>query len=108
MESEFQTFTYLKAVNENNCIIGSTRGYIKNGTSYIGKTFVRPDYQGTGIGSKLIAALESINKAYRYEINSSIRCQQNINLYEKLGYIRFKETKTEDNGFVFLQKEVEW
>lgn len=105
LEKEFQTFTYLKAIDENDRIIGSTRGYVKDGTSYIGKTFVHPNHQGKGVGSQLIMELESINTAPRYEINSSIRCPQNIKLYEKLGYVRFKETRTENNGFVFLQKQ---
>lgn len=81
-------------------------GYsIKDGTSYIGKTLVHPDYQGKGIGTKMIGMLELINKAPRYEINTSIRCPQNIMLYERLGYVRFKETKTENNGFIYLEKK---
>jgi hypothetical protein len=49
LEEEFQKFTFLKAVDENENIIGSSRGYIENGTSYIGKTFVHPDFQGKGM-----------------------------------------------------------
>jgi len=62
--------------------------------------------QGKGIGTQLIRALEFINKAPRYEINASIRCPKNISLYEYLGFIRFRETKTENNGFVYLEKLV--
>ena len=104
LEEEIKTFTFLKALDELGKIIGSTRGYIKDGTSYIGKTFVHPDFQGQGIGSKMITELERMNHASRYEINSSIRCPQNIRLYEYLGFKKFKETKTEDNGFVYLEK----
>lgn len=104
LEKEFQSFTYLKAIDDNGLIIGSTRGHIEGNTSYIGKTFVYPDYQGKGIGTKMIRMLEEINKAPRYEINASIRCPQNIRLYVRLGYVRFKETKTENNGFVYLEK----
>lgn len=106
LEKEYQTNIFLKAVDEEDKIIGSIRGYIKDGTSYIGKTFVHPDYQGKGIGTKLIHTLGTINQAPRYEINASIRCPQNIRLYEKLGFVRFKETKTENNGFVYLEKFV--
>lgn len=104
LEEEFQKFTFLKAVDENGNIIGSTRGYIENKTSYVGKTFVHPDFQGKGIGTQLIGTLESINKAPRYEINASIRCPQNISLYERLGFVRFREIMTENNGFVYLEK----
>lgn len=104
LEKEYETFTFLKMVNEEGRIIGSIRGHVENGTSYIGKTFIHPDYQGKGLGTRLIRTLEQKNTAPRYEINASIRCPQNIRLYERLGYTRFKETKTENNGFVYLEK----
>lgn len=105
LEEEYKTFVFLKVVADDGKIIGSIRGHVKDGTSYIGKTFVHPDYQGRGIGTKMIGTLEEINKAPRYEINASIRCPQNIRLYERLGYVKFKEIKTENNGFVYLEKK---
>lgn len=104
LKAEYKTWTFLKVLNDEGRIIASTRGHTENGTSYIGKTFVHPDYQGRGIGTQMILALERINIAPRYEINASIRCPQNIRLYERLGYVRFKETRTENNGFVYLEK----
>lgn len=104
LEEEYQTYTYFKAIDEKGQIIGSIRGYIENDTSYIGRTVVHPYYQGQGIGTAMIKRLEQINTAPRYEINSSIRCPGNIRLYERLGYKKFKETKTENNGFVYLEK----
>ena len=105
LKKEFQSYTFLKAIDDSGCIIGSTRGSVKGNTSYIGKTFVHPTYQGKGIGTQLILMLESLNVASRYEINASVRCPQNIKLYESLGYKRFKEIQTENNGFVYLEKE---
>ena len=55
----------------------------------------------------MIRTLEQMNIAPRYEINASIRCPKNIRLYEKLGYVRFKETRTGNNGFVYLEKNKE-
>lgn len=104
LEEEYKTFLFLKAVDDEGKIIGSIRGYVKDGTSYIGKTLVHPNHQGRGIGTKMIGSLEQLHKAPRYEINASIRCPRNIRLYERLGYVRFKETKTESNGFVYLEK----
>lgn len=104
VQKEFEYMIFLKAVDENGRIIGSTRGFCEGGTSYVRTTSVHPDYQGKGIGSKLIQALEEENTAPRYEISASIRCPQNIRLYEKLGFVRFKEIKTKNNGFVYLEK----
>lgn len=106
LEEEFQQFIFLKVIDDNDNIIGSIRGYIKDGTSYIGKTFVHPNLQSQGIGTQMIKTLESINVAPRFEINASIRCPKNIRLYEDLGYVRFKETKTENNGFIYLEKHI--
>lgn len=104
LDEEFSVRVFLKALDENGTIIGSTRGYIENGTSYIGMTFLHPDFQGQGIGTRLIRTLETMNQAPRYEINASTRCPQNIRLYERLGYVRFREVHTDNNGFVFLEK----
>ncbi len=62
LKKEYQTDIFLKAVNDEGEIIGSIRGYIENGTSYIGKTFVHSDYQGKGIGIRLIRTLEKMNR----------------------------------------------
>lgn len=97
----------VKAVNEKGRIIGSIRGHREGDTFYIGKTFVCPEEQGKGIGTCMIETLEAQNPAPRYEINASIRCPQNIRLYERLGFVRFKETRTENNGFVYLEKYTE-
>lgn len=104
LEKEYETFVFLKAVDSEGKIIGSIRGHIEGNTSYIGKTLVHPKHQGNGIGTAMIRTLEEWNKAPRYEINASIRCPQNIRLYERLGYVRFKEIRTENNGFVYLEK----
>lgn len=106
LEKEFETFTFLKALDEKGEIIGSSRGYVKDRTSYIDKTFVHPDYQGQGAGTKMIAVLEKMNPAPRYEIYASIRCPQNIKLYERLGFVRFRETHMENNGHVYMEKLV--
>lgn len=104
LKEEYEKYTFLKVVDVTGKIVGSIRGYIENDTSYIGKTLVHPEYQGQGIGTKMIRKLEEINRALRYEINASIRCPENVRLYERLGYVKFKEIRTENNGFVYLEK----
>lgn len=106
LAEEFKTCVCLVAMDDSGRIIGSTRGSLQDGTSHIGRTFVHPDEQGKGIGTRLIRALETLNPAQRYEISSSIRCPRNISLYEHLGYVPFQTILTETNGFVSLEKTV--
>ena len=54
VQNEYDNGTRLKVLDDNNRIIGSVRGYIENGTLYIGKLFVHPFWQGKGIGTKLL------------------------------------------------------
>ena len=40
----------------------------------------------------------------RYELFTSTRSISNIRLYERLGYIKFKEAVSQELQFVYLQK----
>lgn len=102
---EYQKGIILKAVEEDNTIIGSVRGYLSNGTVSIGKLMVHPRKQGQGIGTKLLLAIEKEYPNQRYELFTSTRSTKNIELYEKLGYRIFDEKKiTEELKFVYLEK----
>lgn len=102
---EYQKGIILKAVEEDNIIIGSVRGYLSNGTVSIGKLMVHPRKQGQGIGTKLLLAIEKEYPNQRYELFTSTRSTKNIELYQKLGYRIFDEKKiTEELKFVYLGK----
>ncbi len=104
IKKEFDNYIFIKAIDDKCKIIGSARGRVNNHTSYVGTLIVHPDFQGQGIGTQLLSAIESLCPAPRYEISASIRCPLNIKLYERLGYVKFRETQTHNNGFVFLEK----
>ena len=101
---EFRKGIILKAVY-NNIIVGSVRAYSENGTAYIGKLMVHPEYQGNGIGTKLLCEIEKYYPNERYELFTSTRSINNIKMYEKLGYHKFKEKMINDKlCLVYLEK----
>jgi len=105
VKSEYQKGVVLKAVDENNTIIGSVRAYYDNDTVYIGKLMVHPEKQGQGIGTQLLLAIENEYPKQRYELFTSSKSKKNIELYEKLGYKIFSEKQiTDELKFVYLEK----
>ena len=102
---EYKKGIILKALDEKGKIIGSVRGYLEDGTVYIGKLMVHPQDQGKGIGTKLLLSIEKEFPGYRYELFTSTKSKRNIELYEKLGYKVFSERKIlEELMFVYLEK----
>ena len=86
-------------------IIGSVRAFEKYGTAYIGKLMVHPDFRGQGYGTKLLNEIEKYFPGKRYELFTSTRSVDNIRLYEKNGFNKFKqEAVTEELIFVYMEK----
>lgn len=95
----------LKALVEGR-IVGAVRVLVEGDTCYIGKLCVHPDFQKQGIGRKLIYEVEkTFTSAKRFELFAGTKSLDNIRLYEKLGYKKFKiEKYNENTEVVFLQK----
>lgn len=105
IEKEYENGFVLKAVAEDGNIIGSVRAYSKNGSLYIGKLIVHPDFQGQGIGTRLLCEIEKIYPHKRYELFTSSKSVRNIRLYERLGYRIFSERMVSDDlKFIYLEK----
>lgn len=106
IEQEFQTGIVLKCMDHNHVIVASIRGYAGNGSFYIGKLIVRPDLQGQGIGTKLLEEIERNYPYKRYELFTSSNSLRNIKLYERLGYVVFKEQEAAKNlKLIYLEKQ---
>ena len=108
IEKDFESQRFLKALM-NGRIIGSVRAYSKEGTCYIGRLIVHPDFQNRGLGTKLINEIERIFRTCkRFELFTGVRSEKNLYLYQKLGYKIFKTANiTDQTTIVFLEKRRE-
>ena len=85
LELEFKEKLILKAVDDTK-IVGTIRGFVRQGTCYIGRIAVHPQYQNKGLGTRLIEAIEkSFPQITRYELFTGDRDAKNLSLYQKLG-----------------------
>ena len=87
-------------------IVGSVRARLTEGKCHIGRLIVHPEYQGQGVGSKLMSAIEQyFEDAESYEVFTGSRSHRNITLYERLGYRQTgKKQLSEQVTLVYLQK----
>ncbi|MBO4456644.1 MAG: GNAT family N-acetyltransferase [Butyrivibrio sp.] len=102
---EYDNGIILKMVDEDNEIVGSVRAKESDGTLYIGKLMVHPDYRCKGYGSMLLHEIETYFPQRRYELFTSTRSIDNIRLYRKNGYKEYKrETVSDELIFVYMEK----
>ena len=107
MVSDLQKQTVLKVMMDGK-IVGSVRGYIRDGTGYVGRLIVHPDFQNRGIGTRLMKAIEEhLSQAKRYELFTGHKSERNIHLYKKLGYRPFRTESINDRlVLVYMEKLV--
>jgi ribosomal protein S18 acetylase RimI-like enzyme len=108
IEKDFENQYFLKALIDRR-IIGSVRAYPKEGTCYIGRLIVHPDFQNRGIGTRLMSEIEKVFGTYqRFELFTGARSQRNLYLYQKLGYEIFKTANiTDQTTTVYLEKKID-
>ena len=108
IEKDFENQYFLKAVMDGK-IIGSVRAYTKEGTCYIGRLIVHPDFQNRWIGTDLMNEIERIfNTCRRFELFTGDKSERNLYFYQKLGYKIFKKAKiTDQTMVVYLEKKIE-
>jgi ribosomal protein S18 acetylase RimI-like enzyme len=105
--SDFQKQIVLKFVIDGQ-IIGSVRGVVRDGTGYISRLIVHPVYQHRGIGTRLMQSIEEqLGPVPRYELFTGHKSENNLRLYQKLGYRIFHTAPVNDQlSFVYLEKNL--
>jgi ribosomal protein S18 acetylase RimI-like enzyme len=108
IERDFQKQTVLK-VTMHGRIVGSVRGYVSEGTCFVGRLIVHPDFQNQGTGTQLLVEIEAaFDQARRFELFTGHKSERNLHLYRKLGYRPFRSEQVTDNlTIVYLEKTVE-
>jgi GNAT superfamily N-acetyltransferase len=119
--SDFTAKIFLKA-QIGDKIVGSVRGHQLEDTCYVERLIVHPDVRVQGIGTALMAQIESCfdslserlcltagyrqrQRVQRFELFTGHKSDRNIRLYERLGYQLFKSEKIDENlSFVFMEK----
>jgi len=107
-EDDLKIYTILKAL-VNGVIIGSVRGQITEGSCYIGRLMVHPDFQKRGIGTRLMDAIEmEFPKTKRFFLIAGGRSEDNIRLYNKLGFKPYHTEQMNDKvSIVYMEKSKE-
>lgn len=104
--ADFGRKLFLKAV-EDGRIIGSVNGFLKEDRCLIGRLMVHPDFQGRGIGTLLMKAIEArFADAGTWELFTGELSVKNIRLYERLGYHAIRKEQFPGSRFavVFMAK----
>ena len=100
---------YVAMVGEKVIGCGGITGYWgSTEESYLTSIFVLPDYQGKGVGRKIVETLEAdeyFSRAWRTELGSSLTA---VHFYEKMGY-KYKNGVAEPDkyGVVRMEKRKE-
>ena len=104
IRADFARMMFFKATAGER-LVGSVRGYVKDGTCYIGRLIVHPDVQNQGIGTRLLQSLEQyFNIAQRFELFTGHKSEPALHLYHKLGYREFKHQQMPTHTIIFLEK----
>jgi len=104
--SEFEKRTILK-ITDDGALLASGQVKYSDGCCYIGRMAVLPEFQGRGIGSKLLSALEAVfPDAKRFELFTGEKSEKNLAMYSRRGYMPFKTAALGKTKVIFLERLV--
>ncbi|NLW89528.1 MAG: GNAT family N-acetyltransferase [Clostridiaceae bacterium] len=95
---------FLLKLVENRRIVGSVRAREKEGTVYIGRLIVHPEYRNRGCGKKLMTAIESCFHPVRFELFTGEHNTENLRFYRNLGYRSYDVFESDGVRLVRMEK----
>jgi ribosomal protein S18 acetylase RimI-like enzyme len=106
LRAQFENHVILKASTRRGRIVGSVRARFAGGTCFIGRLLVHPQFQRRGLGTALMAAIESrVPEAERFELFTGHRSAGNLRLYRRLGYRELRRERVDATlELVYLEK----
>ncbi|MCM0754752.1 GNAT family N-acetyltransferase [Desulfovibrio aminophilus] len=109
LRAEFERLVILKAAADpagDGPLLGSVRAGLDGVVCRVGRLIVRPEVQGRGLGTALLAAVEErFPTAVRFSLFTGARSAGNLRLYQRLGYRPVREEAVSPALIlVFLEK----
>lgn len=101
---EFLKYTTLKMLSDDGKIIGSVRGRVDEGSLFIGRLMVLPEFQKNGYGRVLLREIQCLLPHNRAWLDTSGDVPQTVSFYEREGFRTF-ETKYFENGVSWISME---
>jgi ribosomal protein S18 acetylase RimI-like enzyme len=106
LQAQFEDHLILKAAIGGGRIVGSVRARVAQGTCFVGRLVVHPEFQRQGLGSALMGDIEKrFPQATRFELFTGHRSGGNLALYRKLGYRELRRERVDATlELVYLEK----
>ena len=103
---DFPKYMTLKMLSDEGKIVGSVRGRVEDGSLYIGRLMVLPEFQKNGYGRILLREIQSMLPHSRAWLDTSGDVPETVSFYEREGFRTF-ESKHFENGvsWIFMEKK---
>ena len=102
---DFDNWIVLKAVDANNRILGSIRGQQwLDGTLYLLRLMVHPDYRKQGIASHLLDAITEAIPHNRVQLETLAQVPETMAMYLRRGFRIFKYESIDNRlGWAYME-----